>query len=164
MIGFLPWFRFRRRHGRPDPRAQRGRELPTAARRCMHTAETGTEALRASIPWRDIPAPTQGETDPGNLIADEYALLPSVSLPWQQQPRPVPRWTRPTRSRPLQRLIRHCWGCGRFGVTFCATGCLPATCTSPVPPWRAYTPPPPTPAEEAEDARIAAVLDAERAA
>lgn len=92
-------------------------------------------------------------------------MLPILVLPWQAKPSRPPRWT-PDQRRPLLRLIRRCWNCGHVGVSFCPVACDPSPVRAPAP-WVPATPltyVPPTAAEEAADARVAAVLDEETAA
>jgi hypothetical protein len=95
---------------------------------------------------------------------DEPAVLPALTLPWQAQPARQ-RPPTPDHSHLLLRLIRRCWNCGHVGVSFCPTACDPSPVRAPGP-WVPATPlayEPPTAAEVAQDAHIAAVLDEEAA-
>jgi len=50
-------------------------------------------------------------------------MLPTLVLPWQQQPKRVVAWS-PLIPRPKIRTTRCCWACGRDGVSFCPDQCL----------------------------------------
>lgn len=108
-------------------------------------------------------------------------LLPTLRWPWQRRtptapPEPVttprtPDWwdsVQPDlRRRVIAARVPSCWNCGHPGISFCETACDTPLIVKAPQPWKVAVPFPvhiPDAAEIAEDARLAAALDAEAAA
>lgn len=89
----------------------------------------------------------------------EIAAAPQNSPDWWASIQPG------LRARVIASRVPHCWGCGREGVSFCGpVACLPPTSNNRIETWRPAVPFEVVDlADEAQDARIAAVLDQEAA-